>query len=89
MRTIQTKPLISSLETDFAVYDLGRHVLEVSHEGGLLLAEHVSREMPLKEAVQLDQDETYHLFLVLQMSFTESPWSDSESPAHLLTNERP
>jgi hypothetical protein len=29
------------------------------------------RETPLRETVQLDQDETYHLFLVLQAWFTE------------------
>jgi hypothetical protein len=53
-------------------YNLGHHTLEGTDEGGLLIATQEGSSFFLKEAVQLDQEEAYHLFLVLEMWFREN-----------------
>ena len=72
MHTIQIGTPMPHAEIVSTLYDLGQHALEVTEEGDILIAEHAARETPLKETVQLDQDETYHLFLVLQAWFTKN-----------------
>lgn len=71
MQNSQIGPLILPQELQSTLYDLGGHVLEMIDEGGILIAEHAPGDTPLKEAVHLDQDETYHLFLALEGWFRE------------------
>ncbi len=57
-------------DTTTLVYDLGQHTLERTNEGGILITEQGGSTALFKEAVQLDQDETYKLLLVSEMWFT-------------------
>ena len=57
------------VDTTSTLYDLGQHTLEVSSKGSILIIEHATMDTPLKEIVQLDQEETYRLFVVLQAVF--------------------
>ena len=58
-------PVVSTAQT----FDLGSHVLEVLEDQSVLIVDHAAE----KEAVQLDQEESYRLMIVLQSVFTSQP----------------
>lgn len=48
-------------------YDLGQHTVEFLPDGSVLLASHIeSAEIPIRETVQLRQEEAVRLYWALQ-----------------------
>jgi len=52
--------------------DLGAHALEITDDGNILIASHPqSGEIPIREVVQLSDEETYRLYAALHTRYQQ------------------